>query len=81
MLSNTLGINPNTAIKVLLFSQEILFQYLQLVSLILNLTLCRDLIQTLQNPFEPTRFRVQFYIIISILLPTILLAAIWTISD
>ena len=65
-------LHKNEALHILMFSQNFLFQYLQLVSLIINITFCQDLIQTLRNPFETTRIRLIKYIIFSCTVPLIM---------
>lgn len=48
----------------------------QLVSLLLNICLCYDLIKTIQSPFTPASNRAKFYYIISIFVPLVITAFI-----
>lgn len=59
------------------FSQAMVFEYLQFVALLLNMCFCRDLVQTLQNPFEVARLRTWKYLAFSTLTPIGLTAVIW----
>jgi len=71
----------NWSVKTIMFSQEMFFQYIQLVSLFINLTLCKDLIQTLRNPFETTKTRFYKYVAISVLFPIAIIGVMWLLSD
>ncbi len=51
-------------------SNPIFFQFFQLLSLCLNVSLCADLILTIQSPFTPASGRSKWYYGISVLLPT-----------
>ncbi|CDW72257.1 phosphatidylinositol phosphate kinase [Stylonychia lemnae] len=57
---------------VLCHSNEYFLIYFQLMSLMLNMCLCIDLILTLRNPFYPSKRRVKFYIIFSSIIVSIL---------
>ena len=74
-------LDNNTALRILTWSQEILFQYWQLESLLINLTFCQDLIQTLRNPFETTRARFYKYMLFSNIAPLVMTAGMWSSSD
>lgn len=81
LLSYTMFISEDKALFLLIFSQEILFGYVQAACLVINLTFCFDLVQTLKNPFETTRIRLWKYIISSLVIPTVLCAFIWALTD
>lgn len=49
-----------------------MFQYFQLASLVLNLFLCVDLILTLRDPFYPSKRRVKFYLMFSLVIVAVL---------
>ncbi len=53
-------------------SNQIVFQFFQLLSLAFNFCLCHDLIMTLKNPFYPGKRRMKFYIIFSVLVVAVL---------
>lgn len=63
------------------FSQELMFEYLQFVALLLNMCFCRDLVQTLRNPFEVARLRTWKYLAFSTLMPIVLTAVLWSIAQ
>lgn len=63
--------------QLLVLVNEIIFDYFQHVSLVLNMCLCHDLIQTLKNPFEVGRSRVWKYILVSGFVPFLFISSIW----
>ena len=74
------NLDVNRAFIILSLCQEIMFQYWQLVSMLLNACFCHDLMQTLRNPFEVARNRMCKYITFSIGAPMLMLAFIWTVG-
>jgi len=42
---------------------------------------CHDLIKTLENPFEVARQRTAKYLTISIIIPIVIMAIIWPLSN
>jgi hypothetical protein len=68
-------------LKILIWSQELFFLYIQLVSLFINLMLCLDLIRTLQDPFENTKWRFIKYLSLSIIVPVFIMCAVMYFSD
>lgn len=63
--------------QMLVMTNQLMFEYFQMVSLVLNMCLCDDLIQTLKNPFEVGRSRVWKYITVSALVPLMVVSTIW----
>jgi len=59
------------SLNTLCQSNGFFFQMFQLVSLLLNICLCYDLIKTIQSPFTPAGNRAKFYYIFSIFVPLI----------
>ena len=53
--------------EILCESNQVVFQYFQLLSLAFNFCLCHDLIMTLKSPFYPGKRRMKFYVIGSML--------------
>ena len=60
-------------LNVLCISNTTFFQYFQLVSLILNMSLCIDLILTIYSPFQQGYRRTVYYYIAGVLVPFFLL--------
>ena len=54
------------ALKILIWSNEIIVNFIQLCTLCMNLFLCIDLILTLQSPFEVASRRTFWYKILSL---------------
>jgi len=50
-----------TSLEVLCESNQIVFQFFQLLSLAFNFCLCHDLVMTLKNPFFPSKRRMNWY--------------------
>ena len=57
-------------------SNSLFFQLFQIISLLLNICLCYDLIKTIQSPFTPAASRAKFYYIFSIIVPLLIMALI-----
>ena len=66
---------------VLIWSNELINNFFQLVSLCLNLFLCIDLVLTLWSPFEVARGRMKYYQFFSILISGILVMIVWYNQD
>jgi len=77
------GKKPNyyESLLILIWSNEIINNFFQLVSLSLNLFLCIDLILTLQSPFEVARRRMTYYSVLSFVLPAAFTLQIWYNQD
>lgn len=56
------------SLNVLKTSNDFFFQYFNLLTLLLNMCLCVDLILTLKNPFEPAKRRMKYYLGLSALI-------------
>ena len=50
---------------ILIWANEVFYNFFELISLCLNLWLCYDLVLTLSNPFEVSRNRLSKYIFVS----------------
>jgi hypothetical protein len=66
---------------VLIWSNELMNNFFQLVSLCLNLFLCIDLVLTLWSPFEVARGRMKYYQILSGLISATLVSIVWYNQD
>ena len=75
------GTDYYESLLILIWSNEIINNFFQLVSLSLNLCLCIDLILTLQSPFEVARRRMTYYTVLSIVLPAAFTLQIWYNQD
>lgn len=62
---------------IMIWSNEIINNYFQLVSLCFNLFLCIDLILTLQSPFEVGSRRMFYYQLFSYIVPAAFTIQIW----
>lgn len=60
----------------LLYTNEVLFETIQHITIMLNICFCYDLIQTLSNPFEVAKSRIVTFLTISITIPVIFAASI-----
>lgn len=65
------------SLNLLCNSNGIVFQGFQLLSLILNICLCADLILTIKSPFTPSSSRAKWYYITASIVPLSLLLIIW----
>lgn len=66
---------------VLIWSNELINNFFQLVSLCLNLFLCIDLVLTLWSPFEVARGRMKWYQLFSLIISGILVTVVWYRQD
>ena len=56
--------------------QDCFFQYVQIQDLMINMAFCQDLIQTLKNPFEQTRWRFIRYMMICTVVPFLIVVIV-----
>ncbi len=54
--------------QVLIYSNDLMFQFFSLLTLLLNTCLCIDLVLTLKSPFTPAKKRMKLYLGLSIIL-------------
>ena len=71
LFKNMTGTSYYEAFMVLVWANELIVNFMQLVTLCLNLFLCIDLILTLQSPFEVASRRLSWYSLLSLLTPAI----------
>jgi hypothetical protein len=80
MPGNNRGLDQNSltcSLNLLCSSNGIMFQGFQLLSLMLNICLCVDLILTIKSPFTPASSRSKFYYLASAALPLMLVFIIY----
>lgn len=81
ILAATTTIPYYPSFLVLIWSNELIFNFFQLFSLGLNLFLCIDLVLTLWSPFEVARGRMKYYELLSCLVSGSLVSIIWFNQD
>ena len=69
------------SLKVLVWSNEIIYMYFQFASLVSNMCLCHDLIKTLQSPFDSANKRMRNYQAIIFLSPFFIMIVILNLAD
>ena len=74
-------IPAGTSALILIWSNELINNSFQLMSLSLNLFFCIDLVMTLWSPFDVARSRTKFYMITSFIATSVLTMIIWKKQD
>ena len=71
----------NEALLYVLKTNECIFMYITLVSMLLNMALCHDLVKLLESPFIVARTRLTIYYTFSFTLPLFIILLILAMAD